>query len=155
MNPLANLKDIQGLDHISIWPLAMGWLILLAASLVGIVSVFVIHTARRRQKRRWEYAQLKRLEEMESESDPQVVQAMATELERLMRRIAIHRFSREECAHMNGAEWLDWMSSKDPKQFDWRKTSRLLIEAPFQPPGALIDADFFRKTIQAAKGWIK
>ncbi len=155
MNPLAQLKDIQGLDHISVWPLAIGWWILGALILLGVVVTGAFYLALRKYRLRWEYRMLRRLEEMEATYSPDQAQELATELERLMRHVAIRRYSRDECAQLHGKEWLDWMTLKDPKKYDWNGSLSVLVEAPFQPPGASVDRESFKKTIQAAKGWVK
>jgi hypothetical protein len=155
MNPLAQLRDIQGLDRISRWPLALGWWILFALILVLLTSTIAFYFIRRKYKARWQYQLLQRLEQMESRLNPEQSQTLATELAQLLRRVAVHRYSRSECAQLYGKEWLAWMTQKDPQQFDWSQSANVLTQAPFQPQGTVIDQESLQKTIRAAKAWVR
>jgi hypothetical protein len=154
MNSHLGLRDIQGLDPISGWPLALGWWIVIGGVLALVALAVGIALWRQRRKRRWEFQLRTKLDQMAKGLDQETAQPVATELAEMVRRLALYRFSRKECAHLQGIAWLQWLSHKDPAKYDWMQSSSVLIEAPYRPPGLALDVAILRKTISAAKGWV-
>jgi hypothetical protein len=151
---LVGFRDIQGLDHISFWPLAIGWWFVITALLaIGVFVAFRI-LARQRRKRTWNFQVLKQLEQMQASLTPENSQTTAILLAELMRRLALVRFPRQECASLQGKNWLQWLSEKDASHFDWRKSAGV-VEAPYLPPGSSLNYEVLKQSIQAAKGWVK
>jgi hypothetical protein len=155
MNSPLPLRDIQGLDSISFWPLAPGWWILIGLSIGAIAVLIFLRVRRQRELRRWQYQTKRALEELENNLTPETSQSVAIELSDLARRLAINNFSRNACAGLVGNEWLAWLSQNDPAQFNWSKSARSLIEAPFSPVGRKFDTLPIKNTIHALKGWVK
>ena len=149
---LSQLRDINGLDHISWWPLAPGWWILLG--LIASIWVGVIFYSHYRAKKEasWQ-AQIKALfadlRAMKSTKEK------ATALSELLRRLAIHKHGRQSCAGLEGTEWLSWLTQHDPKAFDWVMDGKILIEAPYMPDNMAQDAFDFEPLIKAAERWVK
>jgi hypothetical protein len=149
------LADIQGIDSISAWPPGPAWWVVL-----GIVALIVLAFAWDRRRRRiasmrWQAQVLEQLRGLEAAVTPANSQATAIELAPLVRRLAIQRASRTECAALEGDDWLGWLTARDPAQFDWRGGARFLVEAPFRPSGAIFDPESVRRTIQAARKWVQ
>jgi hypothetical protein len=155
MNSPLPLRDIQGLDAISFWPLAPGWWILIGLLLAAFVVTILVRIRRQRQIRRWQYQVRLELEQMEKNLTPENSQATAILLSELVRRLAIHNYSRRACAGLLGDDWLAWLSQKDPAQFNWSRSARSLIEAPFSPVGKKFDVQPIKNTIHAMRGWVR
>jgi hypothetical protein len=149
------LKDIQGLDPISAWPLAIGWWIIIAGLIIAAILVMLFFYDQKRRSLSWKSQLLKKLEIMKKTVSSENAHAIATELAEMIRRLATHRFSRKECGHLQGEAWILWLSEKDPIHYDWTKSKEILIEAPFRPSGFDVDSDLLRKTIDAVKGWVQ
>jgi hypothetical protein len=155
MNTGLGLRDIQGLDPISWWPLAIGWWIAIGLFFALILSLAIFKFIQLRKHRRWEYQLLTQLDQLDEAITPENSQKTARELAEMMRRIALERYSRQQCANLQGSRWLDWLSEKDPAHYNWSQSSIALIEAPFRQPGFVVESDCLRKTIHAMKGWVK
>jgi hypothetical protein len=149
------LYDIQGLDHISLWPLAIGWWIVFAVfTLVFLIGV-PVYFDQKRKSLMWKFKILKELEFMENNLTEESSQKIASKVAELIRRLAIQRYSRNECANLQGKAWLTWLSSKDAAKVNWSDFSKILIEVPFQAPGNFHELESLKRMIQATKGWVK
>lgn len=155
MKTIPGLQDIQGLDAISFWPLAIGWWVVFGLIAVVTTVAVVFHFRRQARLLNWRNQLLRRLEFLEKNLNPENAKATAVEVSTLLRRLAIRRYSRIECASLEGKKWLNWLSEKDSAKFNWSLASLCLIEAPFSPDGAVIDSQALRTTIHAAKEWVK
>lgn len=152
---LEQLHDIQGLDLISRWPLAVGWwvvIVLGAIALSGIVYGIVRKVAFIRS---WKNDTMQKLAYLEKNLSDATARETAIVLSEYLRRIALRRFSREECAGLIGEAWLKWLTAKDPKGFDWEKKGALLIEVPYAPKDAFLSTDLVRDVIQAIRNWVR
>jgi hypothetical protein len=148
---LAQLNDIRGLDAISAWPPGPGWWIVLAM----IAGAIAYGIRRYRHAHSWKGDAMRALNRLEESVTGANSRDIAGELAETMRRIAITRFSRAEAAGLEGERWLAWLRERDPKGFDWQKQGRLLIEAPYMPPGTPVLPDRVRDLAKAAKAWVK
>jgi hypothetical protein len=149
---LAQLYDIRGLGHISWWPLAPGWWALLA--LISLITA-VLYWRRRAYWRSWKGDARRSLDRLDAGLTRENAQTTAASLSMLLRRIAMQRHSREECAGLWGQDWLRWLSEKDPGKFDWAAGAGLMVEAPYAPPGRDIPPQDVKKLISAATRWVK
>jgi hypothetical protein len=149
---LTQLYDIRGLGHISWWPLAPGWW-----GLIGLMSlvVAVIYWRRRAYWRSWKGDARRALDQLDAKLTDKNTQETAASLSTLLRRIAMQRHSRQECAGLWGEEWLRWLSKKDPAGFNWATGAVLMVEAPYAPPGRNISAQALKNLTSAARKWVK
>ncbi len=149
---LSQLRDINGLDQISWWPLALGWWIVLGIIVSIWVGVLFYRRYRAKKEASWQ-AQIKslffELRAMKSTKEK------ATALSALLRRLAIHKYGREFCAGLEGDEWLRWLTQHDPKEFDWIMKGKILIKAPYMPESTQDDQLDFEPLIKAAEKWVK
>lgn len=148
---IEKLHDIDPLNTVSIWPLALGYWIL---ALLGLTLVFFTY---RRLKYYWSWkreAHLK-LRHLENTLTEENAQSIAATLSETVRRIALQRFPRRECAALVGEEWLEWLSSKDERQFNWKEKGSFLIEVAYAPPHVRVDLKQLREILSAIKGWVK
>lgn len=157
MNGLDGLHDIRGLDPVSIWPLAPGWWLVLG----GIVLLVLMLAALRRipvralvGRRDWRVDARRLLRDLRRRLPAADGRAAAGEFSELMRRIAMARTARDECAGLSGPAWLEWLGANDPVGFDWKEYGRLLIEIPYAPPGTTVETDDLRRLVEAAGRWV-
>ncbi len=149
---LAQLDDITGLDYISWWPLAPGWWMLLALLLSAAAACY---WRRRAYWRSWKGDARRALDALEGQLSGGDAQQIAAALSALLRRIAMRGFSRAECAGLEGRAWLDWLTLKDPRGFDWASQGLLLVDAPYAPAGRTYPAQSLKRLIDAAKRWVR
>ena len=155
MNEWMNqLHDIEGLDSITWWPLPIGWWVLLISGTCLLAALIYLGVKRVIFKRSWKYDSFQKLAYLEQNLRTETAKDSVILLSEYLRRIVLHRFSRKECAGLIGKEWLKWLSTNDPKQFDWEKNGLLLIEVPYAPQKRQLPIDQIKTLIQAVKDWV-
>lgn len=155
MSPLMEkLHDIEGIDVISLWPLAIGWWISLVCGMlmVGGLIWYLIH--RLKYLRSWKRDAFKKLANLEKDLTTTTSKETIASLSEYLRRIAMHRFPRKECAGLAGESWLKWLKDHDPKQFDWAAKGKLLIEVPYAPVHKDLSLIEIKELIQAVRNWV-
>jgi len=155
MNSLLEmLNDIEGLDEISRWPLAIGWWIVIVLGIVIVAAAICFIVYRIAFKRSWKNDTFQKLTHLENNLSDATARETAIALSEYLRRIALRRYSRKECAGLSGEAWLKWLSSNDPKKFDWEKKGILLINVPYAPDNAKLSANQIKDLIQAVRSWV-
>jgi len=152
---LSQLRDIRGLDPVSWWPPAPVWWVLLGV-FIFIVAVFVLFKLRYRRpdETDWQSEALDIIKDLRANQEAAVKQRVST-LSELLRRIAIRRYGRSECAGLQGKSWLTWLAENDPDGFSWDRTGLVLIEAPYLPDDVTQPAQNWSELLDAAEKWIK
>lgn len=149
---LSQLRDINGLDHISWWPLALGWWVVLGLVMSVWIAIIFYRRTRAKKEASWQ-AQIKTLFiELRAEKTTKKKAAMLSEL---LRRLAIHKYGRQSCAGLEGDEWLSWLTQNDPTNFDWVIEGKIMIEAPYRPDDMAQDDFNFEPLVKAAERWVK
>lgn len=150
---MKELRDISGLDPIAWYQLAPGWLLLLAAVL--LVILLIIRWRRMRSQKSTTVSWQSNAE-LEWQIVSQIVspRARLEALAVLLRRIAMQRYGRENCAGLTGYAWLDWLTAHDPQQFDWRREAEILIKLPYMPSDVKIEPSQVDKLLAALKIWL-
>jgi hypothetical protein len=163
MNPSLNqLRDIQGIEGVPWWPPAPGWWVIAAVILTLAVLAWRFRTSIRLRipplpvftLGSWRWDAARQLRALSRRANTQEIKHTAAELSELVRRIAMARKGREACAGLTGQAWLDWLAGNDPKGFDWSREGRLLLEAPYAPPGKPGPSDALVRLIDAAHEWV-
>lgn len=155
-NPLMEqLHDIEGLDAISHWPLAIGWWVLIALGAILTIAITYGIVHRITFKRSWKNDALRKLDGLEANLTESTARETVITLSEYLRRIALRRFPRNECAGLAGEDWLKWLSMHDPKQVDWEKKGALLIEVPYSPLNKSLPIREIKELIQAVRGWVR
>jgi hypothetical protein len=150
-NPMAQLRDIRGLDAIPWWPPAPGWWLALAgALLLMLLLIWSIRHLLRFPPGGWRNEARQRLRALRRALRETPTKEIAGELSELLRRIAMARFGRRDCAGLSGEDWLEWLREKDPSGFDWATRGRVLLRLPYAPEGDAEDAKAVRALIDAA-----
>jgi hypothetical protein len=154
-NLLDQLYDIEGIDPINWWPLAPGWWILIVFLVLSLLGLVIYYYRKLAFKNSWQYHILSQLSLMEQNLEEANTQATIIELSEVIRRIAMHQYSRRECAGIEGKSWLRWLKSHDPHQFDWEREGKHLIEAPYAPSYKAIPNEDVLGLIKAIRKWVK
>lgn len=156
---LEQLHDIEGLDPINAWPLAIGWWIIigLGAGLLLLAIGFLVRWLKFR--RSWKYDSLEKLNDLlgdisHSSVTNADIQEAAVLFSEYLRRIALRRYSRKKCAGLTGQAWLEWLAKHDAKHFDWIEQGKLLIYTPYARVNPGLTAEQLKKLILAAKEWV-
>lgn len=103
MNPLEQLKDIHLPPEIGIWPLAIGWWILIVlAALVIILMVFAVYRHRQRSKP-------KRLAQALLLSINADSPGWPAQLNQLMKRAALSYFPQQDVAGLHSVAWKNFL----------------------------------------------
>lgn len=149
------LHDIRGLDSISWWPLATGWWVIVGVCMTLLVIVAIRYLWARRDPlgSRCRDAR-RRLKALRRQVRKHPVKDVASTLSELLRRIAILRSGRQDCAGLSGERWLEWLTENDPNGFDWLRRGQLLLVVPYAPDGAEIKRKELAKLVDAALGWV-
>jgi hypothetical protein len=147
---MEQLHDIEGPGPISFWPLAIGWWILIGcgALLLWLLLRRLIYL------KSWQRAIFKQLDRLEKNLSPYTSGETVSFLSEFLRRIAMRRFPRKECAGLVGDSWLQWLTAHDPKQFDWISKGKLLIEVPYAPLHQDLPLEQIQELIQAVRNWV-
>lgn len=152
---LEQLHDIDGIDAISRWPLAIGWWVLIGLAIVMIILAVSFVISRIRFKRSWKYDTFKKLAILEENLTDITARQTVMTLSEYIRRIVLRRFPRKECAGLVGKAWLKWLAKHDPKEFDWETKGAVLIEGPYSPIHQQLPPDQIKELIKAIRHWVR
>jgi uncharacterized protein YfaT (DUF1175 family) len=152
---LEQLHDIESLDPINWWPLAIGWWILIIIGVIMACALAGLAAHRLAFKRSWKNDTFQKLARLEENLSDATAAETVILLSEYLRRIALRRFSRKECAGLMGEAWLKWLAKHDPKNFDWEKKGILLIEVPYAPLSSSLSAHQIKDLIQAVRYWVR
>lgn len=151
---LKKLHDIEGLDAVSWWPLAIGWWMIIGIGCLLIFFIYLFIASKMTFRRSWKYDSFQKLKKLESQLSDVSARHIIISLSEYLRRIALQRFPRKECAGLVGDNWLKWLSEHDPDHFDWTKKGSVLIEAPYAPENKQFSSEQVKELIQATKKWV-
>jgi hypothetical protein len=156
------LRDIQGIGGVPWWPPAVGWWVVAGAILLLLALAWRWRTLIRLRLPplpvfnigSWRWDAARQLRTLRGHAVQQDIKQTAGELSELIRRIAMARRGRDACAGLTGEDWLDWLKGNDPAGFDWTAGGRLLLEAPYAPPGVQGRQEELLRLIDAAEAWV-
>ena len=140
MDPLAELRDIHQPLAIETWPPAPGWwlLVFLAVAVVLLACYLLFQRWRVNRYRREALAEMSQLfDAWQANSDDL---AYIEALQRLLKRVALTSFPREDVASLTGEAWVQFLDrSTGSHDFSMGEAE------------ALIDASYKREASVAAK----
>ncbi len=146
---LALLRDIHHPPAISIWPLAMGWYLL-----IGIVVTILIAACyvlfKRWTKHRVKRLVLARIEELKIQQNKQHIN-ISHELSALLKRAALASHPRRQVAGLYGQPWLDFLDKTGITTEFSQGAGRLLIICPYQGK----NEDLPEQLFHLIKCWVK
>ena len=157
-----NLRDIHEVMGNPWWPPAPGWWLLLAAVCLLALTLWRFDRIWRLRipiplltLGSWRLDAARALRKLRRDLRRRPTKESASELSELLRRIAMASHGRGACAGLHGDDWLVWLSDMDPKGFDWHSRARLLLDAPYAPPGAdEADLKTLATLLDAAMDWV-
>jgi hypothetical protein len=145
------LRDIRGLDPVSWWPLATGWLLVAGIVLLLLfLSLLLIRHLHRYPPGSWRRDAQQQLRNLRHAIRTEAPKVVAGELSELLRRISIARFGRSDCASLTGEEWLAWLAETDPNRVEWDARGAVLLRLPYSKEGTAEDARAVDDLIYAA-----
>lgn len=147
-----HIKEIEPLAEISVFPLASGyWLLILLiiAIICSIISYFII-----RKKRQDIINIVKYLNLVKNDISKHDRHQIIIKISKIIRFLAIRKFSRHQCAGLIDKKWILWLKKHDPSQFDWQKEADLLIKAPYMQKFDDLEDERIIKIINATLKWV-
>ncbi len=154
---LGKLYDIDGLDAVDWWPLAPGWWIIITVLAVLSLARLRYYLKKRAWRLSWQGQVFEELDQMQQTINQENAQNIAIKLAQFVRRIAMHKYTRNDCAALVGQDWLRWLTQHDGNNFDWVKNGRILIEEVFASKNRelSININTLNDLINAIKNWLR
>lgn len=152
---LQKMHDIDGLDPIGSWPLAMGWWLILGLVVVFFIFITWLYRKNKKYKTSWLYPAYIKLTELEKSIQNESTKNVINRLSECLRQIAVKKYPRDACASISGNAWLTWLTEHDPNHFNWLQYGKPLILGPYAPNLENVSMTELQSLIQAAKGWVK
>ncbi len=154
-DPLAGLRDWHLPEPISWWPPAPGWWLLAVAGVIGVL--LLVHWLWRRYRRaavartaRRELASLERaLATTQGDA-----RSYIADLSRLLRRLALVRYPREQVAGLSGRAWLEFLDATGGEGGFTQDAGRMLVEDAYRPETQPLDAHALEQLGRVAARWI-
>lgn len=151
MNPLDQLHDIQVSEHVSSWPLAWGWWVLLTLAVIGLASL-IIGFVRRYQANRFRRAAIAHLKEL----DKAQPEALHVEVNKTLKSVVRHYFSRDSVSSLHGTQWQQFLLSRvKPSVAEKLKDDLSHIQAVMYQPTEQVSRALQHAYLESALLWLK
>ncbi len=124
MDNLPEIRDIHIPDGVSIFPLAYGWWVILAALAAAAIAARFILWAYQTSKKNYALKQLKQI-------DIAAPVKAAMEMSELLRRICNVKY--KNASALYGREWIVFLEKHSAANLS-AKAEELLLQAPFMQP---------------------
>jgi general stress protein CsbA len=148
MDLLQQLRDIHYPAPIPIWPLTIGWYVVIVLTLILLVTAGY-YAYRSYVKQRLKRLVLQRLLELEQQDT--VAINVAAELSVLLKRCALARFARSHVAGLYGEQWLAFLDKTSMTDGFTTGPGRLLIVSPYRAQHDELPATLFH----LIRAWVK
>ena len=129
MNPeidLSGLRDIHLLSKPSIWPLAMGWWILLAAVLIAIILILIGRCIWRRRPDIYAIRKARKLAAHITDD-----QTYLKYISQLLKRVGIVVYGRPVVAPLSDTKWQEFLLKEAPDTIT-KNEAHLIAFAPYE-----------------------
>ena len=148
--PQPQLLDIHLAGEPSIWPLAIGWWIVIAVVLLLLTWLFIKRHQYKKQKKH-QHAILAQFENIENQlkNNPNSDSIAKTNI--FLRQLAVQYYPQEETASLTGNAWLQFLDQSGNTHKFTKGAGEILIKAPYKNTETKIQDDF----LPLIKGWIK
>ena len=121
MQNLPEIRDIYIPDGVSLFPLAYGWWVILAAALGSIILFRIIRWSIKTSKKHYALNKLKKIDESKTI-------AAAVQMSELLRRVCNVKY--KNASVLYGQEWIDFLNEHTTHKIDG-DVAKLLMFAPF------------------------
>ena len=155
--PLPQLRDIHLPAEPSMWPLAIGWWIVLVLLIVIVVLLF-IKIRQYKKFKRYQTELLKQFEYLEASFRKKPCNQSIAKINTLLRQVAVNTYPREDTASLTGNDWLTFLDKSGNTNKFTQGEGKVLIEAPYQMEAALNEPNtsfHHDKFITLTRAWIK
>jgi hypothetical protein len=146
---LQKLRDIHYPAPIPIWPLAIGWYLLLGLILIALAALS-FYFYRKWVKEHLKRVVLRRLQELQSQQNANG-QNIYVELSMLLKRAALASYPRALVAGLHGEQWLSFLDKTAMTQEFTQGPGRLLIVCPYKGKPQELPVELFH----LIQGWVK
>jgi len=146
------LRDIHFPGSPDLWPLALGWWLLLT---VILFFLFWLAMEARQHIRKKKHNQIlfEKFEVLAKKLRKQPDNAVLAEINILLRQLAITHYPRAEIASLTGGDWLHFLDKSGKTQGFSRGAGRILMDAPYRSDNLRnLNTEEF---IPLIRGWIK
>lgn len=127
---LEMLRDIHPPPDPSIWPPAVGWWFI--TLIVVLLLVYRPQLTRYFQAKSQRRQSLTDLKELRSRVGHDSDAAVAGDLSRLMREVALRKFPEEKCAGITGESWLEFLRRTDQSDAMDSPMAQRFLDAPYR-----------------------
>ena len=151
-----DLRDIHLPEAISWWPIAPGWLIIFAGTILIITAIFIARKIYlKRQLGRDIHTELDDIKQQYKQTENK--SQLAKSLSILLRRANISYYPKTDSAGLIGSEWLTYLdstmtASSTEKKFQ-SDIGKVLLSAPYLPDNANLNFDT-TKLIHLCESWL-
>jgi len=125
------LIDIHLPEEAGVWPLAPGWWILLFA-LIVLLTWLIINLRKKARQRKYREMIFSKLNSLEKNLKNKPSNKAISDINILLRQLAITYYPREEIASLTGADWLSFLDKSGATNNFSRGAGRILVDAPYQ-----------------------
>lgn len=153
-SPEKYLRDIRDIDPVGWWPPGPGWWVMFALGIaLTVAGVFIWN--RWKSRLGWRADARRRILMLRKRMATQDPKKTAGELSEFLRRVAMARYGRVDCAGLTGTEWLRWLAAHDPQGFDWVSSGKILVTLPYADSAASeVARQALRPLVRAAAHWV-
>ncbi len=146
-NQILPLEDIIAPNSVSIWPLALGWWLLLAMIIALVIGVFILY---KNYKKKWSYRKeaLSLLKNTQNTLDEK---ATINNYLECLKRTAISAYPAHNINALYGKDWVDFLNQQTPTPLFTDELARFICESQYQK-AISIDKQY---VYTAVKSWIK
>ena len=138
-------------DTPSIWPLAAGWWVVIVLLLVTL-GFAGYKGYRYRQMKRQQHALLRTLEAFDKNLQRDKNSVAITQMNQLLRRLALMHFPRQQVASLTGKQWLAFLDKTGNTTAFSKGAGRILAEGPYV--AQLPDTFDHQGLVKAIKQWL-
>ena len=154
---LDNLYDIEDLFEISIWPLAIGWWLLIGIVICVVAILIGYYLRNRKLKKTWQYKLKNELLSMKSNISNDNFYKDLIRISEILRIIACKRYLKKNnfnkdatnnIVGLYGNLWIDWLNANAPEGFDWKDNSKMVNEIPYMSESSIKKIDINLSKLQ-------
>lgn len=151
-NLLEQLKDIYLPQEVSSWwPLAYGWWVVMGV-LIFIGILFLIYKLIKKKQKQYIDGIVNDFKESVGETYISKPKEVLQTISVYLKRIAIHKFPKDDIKLLYGQDWVDYLNSKTKKNLFEGDVAKELANI-YKPSN--LDDEELEKVVSASEKWIR